>query len=161
MPTFPGFDNLFRVRDPLLDRPFRGVIRESLALYFSLLRGEVTLSSPLRVSWAMGSGTPGDLIWTTSGAGLILSEIAVGLLKAAGCTGWRTFPAQVFGKDGREYEGYYGLSVLGRCGPIDYSRSAIVWRKFPGGLFPYFKGEYFEPASWDESDMFMERADSA
>jgi hypothetical protein len=124
------------------------------------LRGEINDNAPVRVTWAMGSGTPGDLIWTTSGAGLIISHDVLTALRSAGCSGWNTFPVQLFEKRGQQRDGFYGLSVCGRCGPINYERSSIVWREFPGGWFPHFKGEYFDPSSWDGSDVFMEQADS-
>ncbi len=41
-------------------------------------------------------------------------------------TGWKTFEIKVFTKRGEEIQGYHGLSITGRCGKIDYSKSEII-----------------------------------
>jgi hypothetical protein len=51
--------------------------------------------------------------------------------------------------------GYAGMAISGRCGPVDLSRSAIELREMPGGWFPYFRGHFFVPDTWDGSDLFM------
>ena len=61
---------------------------------------------------------------------------------------------QVFSKDGDRLQGYVGLSIRGRCGPIDDSLSERVPKQYPGGVFPVLKGMYFDPATWDGSDVF-------
>ena len=45
--------------------------------------------------------------------------------------------------------------MLGRCGPIDNSRSEIIQKRLPGGWVPHWKGLYFDPATWDGSDIFQ------
>jgi hypothetical protein len=71
-------------------------------------------------------------------------------------SGWDVFAVDVLGKEGELYTGYYGLSIHGRCSPIDFCRSLVVYRDFPGGSFPVFKGRYFENDNWDGSVFFME-----
>jgi hypothetical protein len=67
----------------------------------------------------------------------------------------------VISKGGKRIPGYVGLVITGRCDPADYTKSEIVLRRYPRGLFPSFRGRYFVETSWDGSDLFMERADSS
>jgi hypothetical protein len=43
----------------------------------------------------------------------------------------------------------------GRCGDIEWARGVEVPRIRPAGIFPVWKGLFFDPASWDGSDFFM------
>lgn len=70
-------------------------------------------------------------------------------------SGWRTYPIDLFGKDGLRIPGHQGLAVHGRCGPIDDNRSVKFHEIYPGGVFPAWRGLYFDPASRDGSDLFM------
>lgn len=45
------------------------------------------------------------------------------------------------------------LATTGRCARIDLAQSRIVLREYPGGHFPEFVGHYFDPLSWDGSDL--------
>lgn len=45
--------------------------------------------------------------------------------------------------------------VSGRCGPILYEKSEVIYEDMPGGRFPRYKGEYFDPTTSDGSDFFM------
>jgi hypothetical protein len=72
--------------------------------------------------------------------------------------GWRTFPVCVYGKHGKRIPGYHGLAVIGRCGPIDNSRSVQQWRPpkaVTGKPYRAWVGLYFDESSWDGSDIFM------
>jgi hypothetical protein len=51
--------------------------------------------------------------------------------------------------------GYYGFLVRGRCGPIDDSKRVEVPTICPGGIFPHWIGLYFDPDTWDGSDIFL------
>ena len=62
-------------------------------------------------------------------------------------------------KGNKSNEKYFALIVYGRINPIDYLETEIVFKQFPGGELPHFKGLYFEPESWDGTDIFMARAD--
>jgi len=84
----------------------------------------------------------------------------VDLLEQHGLTGWRTYAVHVTDKAGESHPDYAGLSMVGRCGPVDLSRSVVVLSQYPGGWFPHFLGHYFAEDSWDGSDVFMEREDS-
>ena len=72
-------------------------------------------------------------------------------------TGWKVFDVEVFDKRGQQVFGYTGLSVTGRCGPIDYSKSQIIEKQLvPNGKpIKYYKGQHVGLNTWDESDMFL------
>jgi hypothetical protein len=158
MASFPGFDRLFELHDPVAHRPYRG--RFDSARAFELSRAEEDVRAPVRVDWAMGSAVPGDLIWTTSGHVLIISSRVHRLFDKAGITGWKPFPLELFDKGREPQPGYVGLAVVGRCGRIDLDRSHVTLEKYPGGLFPHFRGHFFEEASWDGCDFCVDRADT-
>jgi hypothetical protein len=107
----------------------------------------------------MGGATPSDAVWTTSAGLPVIGPRLIRLLERGGFTGWDTYPVDLVDKAGDWVPGYGGLSVAGRCDPIDLSRSEVVLREFPGGWFPAFRGCFFPPQSWDGSDLFLERDD--
>jgi hypothetical protein len=152
--VFPGFDKIFYLEDSGSKRAFRG----DMALgtdTFGLIRAEVYPTEPLSVGWAMGSADPGEVIWTTHAAPIIIADSVVKLLRTQGFTGWSLYPVSVRNKQGQPVPGYSGLAVTGRCGNIDPSMSVQVPRIFPGGISPVLKGLLFDPTSWDGSDFFM------
>jgi hypothetical protein len=71
-------------------------------------------------------------------------------------TGWETFPVRVIGSNDEEVTGYEGLRVTGRSSviTIDKVHSDLVYENRKHGSFPYYKGLYFDVASWDGSDLF-------
>lgn len=72
-------------------------------------------------------------------------------------TGWKTYPIKLMTKKNEEIKGYHGLSISGRCGPIDYSKAEIVEKRLvPNGILSkYYKGEYIGLEKWDGSDFFL------
>jgi hypothetical protein len=122
-----------------------------------LVRSEVRPSEPVRFTHAEGR-TPHDLVGTTYAGLKLVSERFVGTLRDHGFTGWTTFPARVALKDGTELQGYSGLAVAGRCGPIDdgLSQKIMLPSPVPGGRSaPGLRGLCFPPDSWDGSDLFV------
>ena len=85
----------------------------------------------------------------------MFSQRIVDVLTLHRVTGWSTYPVDVYGKDGAFVARYHGISIHGRCGPIDGRRSTRVMREYPAGLFPVSKGFFFDEASWDGSDFFV------
>ena len=79
------------------------------------------------------------------------------VLEQNNLTGWRTFPIQVIDKKGNEINGYHGLSITGRCGPIDYTKCEIIEKqRVPKGpLTNYYRGRYIGLDDWDGSDFFL------
>jgi hypothetical protein len=158
MKSFPGFDKIYELDDPLGNRPFRGRF-EHHSTGIELSRSEEGTKKTISVYWNMGSAMPSEVIWTTSVFPLIISANIIELLTDSGLSGWTTYPVRIFNKDNNECPGYSGLAITGRCGRIDLSKSVIALREFPGGFFPEFRGHFFDPASWDGSDFCMETPD--
>jgi hypothetical protein len=154
MSTFPGFDNLFRIEDPLGTRAFRGA--PDFGPWLALTRGEVQPSGEFMVRWGMGSAKPGDVIWTSAVFPLLVSSRVLAVLEENQISGWSTYPAKVTVRYAEVCSEYFGLSVMGRCGTRDLSRSEIVLEQYPNGWFPNFEGYFFDESSWNESDLFME-----
>lgn len=99
-----------------------------------------------------------DFVGTTWGVVWLVSERFVGVLRGGGFSGWATFPAEVQWKNGDPIPGYHGLVATGRSGPADYAKCEEVWVDPPvpeGKRTRSFRGFFFEPPSWDGSDVFI------
>jgi hypothetical protein len=154
--TFPGFERAFKISDPLADRPYRGRIDTELRWNdeFSFLRAESMPDRPLPIRHAMGEAVPRDFIWTTMATPVVVSQRFIDILLDNRFTGWSTYAVEVYSKAGDLLPGYYGLSITGRCGPIEYEKSQVIYEDMPGGRVPRYKGLYFDPDGWDGSHFF-------
>src|SRR5262249_27462331 len=121
----------------------------------AVTRAEKIPSGPVEVRWTMGRNRPSDFIFTTWVDPVLISDRVVGVLKAGELSGWQPYPIDLFGKDGARITGYQGLAVHGRCGPIDNSLSVKIQKIYPGGIFPMWRGLFFDQTTWDGSDLFM------
>jgi Immunity protein family (Imm11) len=151
---FPGFSRTYVVHSG----PGDDALRASLEIKespFALLRGEVARNAPIRGTWAMGSATLGDVVRANSVVPILLSERAVGVLREHNFTGWNLLPVELTDPSGALLPTYYFLRVPGRCGPIDHTKSVKFDVQRPGGVFPRWRGLYFDPATWDGSHIFM------
>src|SRR4051812_24055913 len=77
---FPGFNRIFYLGGTGSRKAFRGRINLEIDETFGLTRAEMQLPHPITVEWAMGSAKPGDVIWTTMGVVVIVSNSVVQLL---------------------------------------------------------------------------------
>lgn len=152
--AFPGFDKIFLLGSGGSRRPFLGRMAVETD-DFGLVRAEAHPIHPVTVEWAMGSAEPGEVIWTTHAVPIIIADSVVQLLRTHGFTGWSLYPVSVQDKQKQPVPAYSGLAITGRCGNLDHSMSVEVHRIFPGGIFPVWKGLFFDPATWDGSDFFM------
>lgn len=111
---------------------------------------------PVYLKHYLGTKKLRDILHTDFCAKLI-SEKLKNILEENHITGWKTYPIKLFYKRMIPIEGYYGLSVVGRCGPIDYSKSKIVKCVQPdiGYTFKAYKGLYIGLDKWDGSDFFF------
>jgi len=124
---------------------------------WDISQGKVDPPSPCRFKRNCGT-KPYDFMISGFAALDLLSPRTIRVLHAGQFSGWRSFPVQITGKKKVPIEGYEGLVVTGRCGPIDWSKAKKV-RKPPrsrrGRPYEVSIGMYFDPASWDGSDFFM------
>lgn len=87
----------------------------------------------------------------------LISDKLKAVLEENALTGWKTFAVKVLDKKGQEIQGYHGLSIVGRCGKINYSKSEIIEKRLvPNApLGKYYKGSYVSLDEWDGSDFFL------
>jgi hypothetical protein len=153
--TFPGFARLYALEEPGASRAFRASLELTHEDALALLKGEATRTASISGRWAMGASQPGDIVWTTLALPVLLGERVVAVLRKRGFTGWDVVPVDLRGKNGEPLPTYYYLCIRGHCGPIDKSRSTKVDKIYPGGVFPIWKGLYFDETTWDGSDFFV------
>jgi hypothetical protein len=127
--------------------------RLSIREGFRVAGGECEPSAPIRLRQYYGRLWD-DHLWAAEGIDVVSARV-VAALQDGGVTGWRTFDVSVESKKGMAVEGYKGLAVIGRCGPVDDSLSE--WSPAPpvnGVPVAPWKGEYFDASTWDGSDIF-------
>lgn len=122
----------------------------------SLIRGEARPAQPIEFVHHIGR-VPRDVMLGGDPNLLLISDRFRSVLLTAGFTGWRTYPVAVRRKRGEPIPGYSGLSITGRAGPPDYSRSHLFMDQFvpDGPSVPTLRGESFAEDSWDGSDLFL------
>jgi len=96
-----------------------------------------------------------DILDTGHASLFLISDRMKKILEDSGLTGWQTFPFKLYNKKGSEILGYYGFSVIGRCGPISYEKSEIIEkRRVPTGpLCKFYKGVFVD--NLDGMDFFI------
>jgi hypothetical protein len=87
----------------------------------------------------------------------LISDKMRTVLQENSLTGWKIFTIKVLDTKGQEIKGYHGLSIVGRCGPIDYNKSEVIEKRLvPNGpLSKYYKGLHVGLDNWDSSDFFL------
>ena len=72
-------------------------------------------------------------------------------------TGWKIFEISLWDKENKQVPNYFGLSVIGRCGSIDYTKSEIIEKRIvpEGPLCKFYKGLNAGLDTWDYSDFFL------
>lgn len=123
------------------------------ALY--LANGLIKSHQPVNLAYSSGR-YPKDIM-TADVVMYVVSGKFIKVLKDNQFTGWSTFAVKPHDKRGEEIKGYKGLAVTGRCGKIDNSKSKWVKRKAIIGdaMVRVRYGYYFDPKSWDGSDIFL------
>jgi hypothetical protein len=120
-----------------------------------ILTGKLRPERPLRFAHSEGRRLF-DLIGTTLVAFKVISKRFREVL--APFSGWSTLPIEYDGKKGFDLSDYELLVVTGRCGPIDWTRGVerIAPPPCPTGRSAIVSvGLYFDPESWDGSDLFV------
>jgi hypothetical protein len=152
---FSGFQNVFSLGEPFANRPYRGSLREEERGldYDAIASGRLFPARPIRIV-PYGGREAGDFIWTDAAVVRLVSQRVLSLFRDAKVTGWSTFPVEVYDRERRTIGGFSGFSVVGHCGMIDPALSSPIQKQMPGGVFPYFVGYLFDPATWDGSHIF-------
>ena len=144
----------FRLGDPLANPPFRGAAEPHSKLMIGVMRAEVRPPERVRIYQTMGRFLR-DFLWAERYP--LIHDRVVDLLSAAGIRGWTTYPVGVSDKEGKWIAGYHGLAITGRCDTIrlDPEHSELVYKDYPTGRYPEYRGLWFPRDTWDGSDMFM------
>lgn len=145
---------IYYMRDSGSERAFRakleGVTRKEA---WALLTCEIERSM-LYARWTMGSSSPGDVVWTTLVYPMLVSERIFQRFMERGFRGWHAIPVEMRGKANEILPPYYFVCVSGRCGPVQekpkLSSDASVDQRVLSS-----ETIYFDPATWDGSDIFM------
>jgi len=153
--TFPGFDHVYLLGTTGSNVVFHTSIDLSVEEGFAVVRGELEVQEPVTVRWVSGRRKPQDFVWTSIVAPIVVSDKVLTALGAIRATGWVCYPVDLRGADDEPIPGYSGVSVLGRCGPIQSERSVPTKKQYPGGIFSVNQGYFFDERSWDGSDLFM------
>lgn len=98
-----------------------------------------------------------DFVWSPLSI-LLVSDRAIELFKSSNIVGWDEYSVVVMTKSGGLITGYRGLSIRGRGGMMDLSRSEEIFVPSSRGgswVVPMLKGIRFENDYWDGSDIFV------
>ena len=95
-----------------------------------------------------------DTGWTSL---YLISDRLRSTLEQSDLSGWKSFPIEIIGERGIEIKGYFGLSITGRSGPINYRKSKVILKRITPSspLSKFYKGLYIDRESWDGSDFFL------
>jgi hypothetical protein len=140
--------------DPFQNRAFRAHVENhyTSSELRDIRRGVRAPSRPIELTRAEGREFR-DVIWTTFATTFFISRRVVGLLTDLEASGWTAYDNVVV--VGHPDRTYFGLSIKGRCAPLDPIGARIVIKDYPGGAFPIGKGLGIDPDQWDGSDLFM------
>jgi len=144
----------FALPDAFRGDPTEGVIED----VFALLGGSEKHSEPIRFEYHYSGGTAVcDVVWTTFGASVLVSDRVVTNLREGHFSGWTTYPVELYDKSRIRIPDYHGLVVTGRSGAIDRSRSEKVRHPIIPGTKPadFWRGLFFKDDRWDGSDIFL------
>ena len=102
----------------------------------------------------MGGANPSDVVWTGAAYPMLVHSRVLDVLLDHRFSGWKTYPVEVYGNRGEYFPDYHGFSFTGRCGAVQYRADSLFQKQFPAKAVPYYRGLYFDPATWDGSDLF-------
>lgn len=153
------FSNFFIVDDPLSKKNFRGKITDQINNPWLLIRSEIDLDK-LTIEHLEGGQEPGSLFWNQVNDPFCIHNDLLDILRKNEISGWSAIPVTIESKNGIKNSSFSALKIHGRANAIDYLESDVVFVQTPRGRSASFKGLYFEPESWDGSDLFMSRSDN-
>ena len=151
--NFPGFDHVYKMARDFGKKILYADLEDGTP-QTELLRGEWVPETALQAHWSMERAEPSDVALGCTSAWLYLSPRVQQLFRDHNFTGWSTYPIILHNKAGEVCPGYAGLSITGRCGPIDEGRGAPVPEHLRKPGTPDLMGMYFDESTWDGSDFF-------
>ncbi len=146
-------NDFYDLSDPLSDRPFRGTF-DTNESWLGLCDGRIKPKSPVIVKHYAGSKVPGDVIWTGA-LTTIIHENVINVLLKYNLKGWDTYQVTVLSHNDELIPDYYGFAVTGRSGPFTAENSQVIYKQYPGGIYPRIRGISFDIDTWDGSDIFI------
>ena len=121
-----------------------------------LFKSELNIHNPLIYTHYNGSKFY-DLIYTGYSGLFLLSNKFFEILIENNISGWKKYPCTLIHRDGKKINEYSILSILGRCGSIDLTKSEKFLKQpfNPSGRpFEAKRGLYFDLNTWDKNDIF-------
>ena len=155
--VFPGFDHVYEIGGPYDfgdERTFFASLDISNIDDRALQRGEWLPEKPLQAKWSFGPPQPSGIVGGGAPGIIFISKQVQRFLEEYKLTGWSTYPILLYDQTGKVCHGFTGLSITGRCGPIDEERGEMVPGQAPNTSTPYFRGIFFDESTWDGSDFF-------
>lgn len=152
--SFPGFDRFYVLEEGGDGAAFRADFDPPVDVD-RLMRGEIAESEVLALRYCSGRLKAGDVVFTSEAAPILIHSRVRQRLVAGGFTGWHTYEARLFDRANASVPGYFALACKGRAGPVLRSMSVPIARLFPAGPSDVLVGMYFEPSTWDGSDVFV------
>jgi hypothetical protein len=136
------------------------VVRSNLPYDFlNLLQGEFgNVEFPLIYKQYHGTLFT-DFLQTGTAVFYLISQKMKAVLEKNNLTGWKVFPVTILDSEDKEIKGYYGFSITGRAGSIDFTQSEIFNKNLvPNGpKLKYYKGFQISSDQWDGSDFFLSK----
>jgi hypothetical protein len=96
-----------------------------------------------------------DVLPTTNSGIYLVSIKFISVLESNHFSGWATNSIKAYDKDNNRIDNYYVFKVKGKAGPHDKSMSEDIMIQYPGRSVLGKKGLYFEPETYDGSDIFI------
>ena len=116
----------------------------------ALMRGCWRPPEPLVMRRNSCKRRPGSFSYGGSPLIRLLGFQLVAALRDSACSGWETYAVVVIDEDGSSLGELAGLTVTGRCGPVDPDAGAPI-----EGRSDWRRGVVFDRESWDGSDVFV------
>lgn len=123
----------------------------------SLVSGENAVNK-FPITFKQQSGSKLFDLLDTGWVGLFLvSQRIAEIIEMNQLTGYRLFEIELYTKKEDKVSGYFGLSIVGRSGPLKYNVNSIIEKRtVPNGpTSKFYVGQYIDANTWDGSDFFL------
>ena len=128
---------------------------------WGLLHGAWHAGTRIRFKVSQGE-TYHHFLWSAHPAVVLVSAYVLDAWRGLRVSGWTTYDVELIGRPSSPST-YSGLVVNGVAGPIDdrLSTPVVLPPRAPGGSAKRgLRGLYFDPTTWDGSDVFCPRGTS-